>query len=142
MRHALRMNLQRLGHEVHEARSGASALRLLKHLHPDVIVLDHILPGLSGVETVPLLRRAGHLGPIFLFSQLLCDLSKTVTLPLDVWPISKLDQATSSRPSMLTRPNRLRRTGHEPSFLQRTEWAIQPALSQPILDGPNVEQGG
>jgi hypothetical protein len=48
----------------------------------------------SGVETVPLLRRAGHLGPIFLFSQLLCDLSKTVTLPLDVWPISKLDQAT------------------------------------------------
>jgi Amt family ammonium transporter len=94
MRHALRMNLQRLGHEVHEARSGASALRLLKHLHPDVIVLDHILPGLSGVETVPLLRRAGHLGPIFLFSQLLCDLSKTVTLPLDVWPISKLDQAT------------------------------------------------
>jgi diguanylate cyclase (GGDEF)-like protein/PAS domain S-box-containing protein len=94
MRHSLRISLQRLGHEVHEARSGSSALRLLKHLSPDVIVLDHILPGLSGVETVPLLRRAGHLGPIFLFSQLLPDLPKTVTLPLDVWHISKSDKQT------------------------------------------------
>jgi diguanylate cyclase (GGDEF)-like protein/PAS domain S-box-containing protein len=94
MRHALRISLQRLGHEVHEARSGSSALRLLKRLKPDVIVLDHILPGLSGVETVPLLRRAGHLGPIFLFSRLVPDLPKTVTLPLDVWPISKSDQKT------------------------------------------------
>ena len=94
MRHALRISLQRLGHEVHEARSGTSALRLLKRLSPDVIVLDHMLPGLSGVETVPLLRRAGHLGPIFLFSQLLPDLPKTVTLPLDVWHIAKSDQET------------------------------------------------
>jgi diguanylate cyclase (GGDEF)-like protein len=94
MRHALRISLQRLGHEVHEARSGSSALRLVKRLRPDVIVLDHSFPGLSGVETVPLLRRAGHLGPIFLFSQLLPDLPKTVTLPLDVWPISKSDQET------------------------------------------------
>ena len=94
MRHSLRISLQRLGHEVHEARSGTSALRLVKRLSPDVIVLDHMLPGLSGVETVPLLRRAGHLGPIFLFSQLLPDLPKTVTLPLDVWHIAKSDKQT------------------------------------------------
>lgn len=75
------LSLQRLGHEVHEARSGGFALRLLRRLNPDIIVLDHILPGLSGVETVPLLRRAGHLRPIFLFFQLLPDWPKTVTLP-------------------------------------------------------------
>jgi EAL domain-containing protein (putative c-di-GMP-specific phosphodiesterase class I)/CheY-like chemotaxis protein len=91
MRHAVRVSLQRLGHEVHEARSGQSALKLLSRLKPDVIVLDHLLPGLSGVETVPLLRRAGHRGPIFMFSQVLPDLPRTVTLPLDVWSISKSD---------------------------------------------------
>jgi hypothetical protein len=49
---------------------------------------------MSAVETVPLLRRAGHLGPIFLFSHLLPDLPKTLTVPLDVWPISKADHET------------------------------------------------
>ena len=68
--------------------------RLLKRLNPDVIVLDHVLAGMSGVETVPLLRRAGHLGPILLFSQFLPDLPKTLTVPLDVWPISKTDHET------------------------------------------------
>ena len=133
MRRALRITLQRLGHEVHEARSGSSALRLLKRLSPDVIVLDHILPGLSGVETVPLLRKAGHLGPIFLFSQLLADLPKTVTLPLDVWPISKSDQETLLEiiDVYATQPP-ARHGSRASSSGQRTK---QPAIIQPVLDG-------
>ncbi len=91
-RQELCTSLERRGHEVHEAQSGKSTLMLQARHHPDVIVLDRLMPdGVNGVDTVPLLRRAGHTGPIVLFSQNLSETPQTVTLPLDVWPVSQFD---------------------------------------------------
>lgn len=43
---------------VGEAGEGAEALRLAAELHPDLILLDLTMPGLSGLEALPALRKA------------------------------------------------------------------------------------
>ncbi len=43
---------------VGEAGDGAGALRLAAELHPDLILLDLTMPGLSGLEALPALRKA------------------------------------------------------------------------------------
>lgn len=40
-----------------EAENGREALRLAKEQHPDLIVLDWMMPGLSGIEVAAALRE-------------------------------------------------------------------------------------
>lgn len=49
------------GYEIHEAATGPDALALLEHAKPDLIVLDLMLPGLSGLDLLTEIRTAeGH----------------------------------------------------------------------------------
>jgi DNA-binding NarL/FixJ family response regulator len=43
---------------VGEAASGEQALELVELLHPDVVVIDAILPRLSGIEATRLIHRS------------------------------------------------------------------------------------
>ena len=55
-------------HVVGEAASGEQALQMRRDLDVDVVVLDHRMPGLSGIETATrMLAEAPHL-PIVLYS--------------------------------------------------------------------------
>lgn len=38
------------GHRTMEADNGEAALALARHFHPDIVILDWMMPGLSGVE--------------------------------------------------------------------------------------------
>lgn len=53
-----------------EASDGMEALELAKAHHPDVVVLDLMLPGLSGLEVLARLRGAanGHRMPVVVIS--------------------------------------------------------------------------
>ena len=77
------------GWHVREVESAEDALTELARSIPDIIVLDHLLPGVSGVECIPRLREAGFDGPILLFTAFLTEAIPSVRVPLDVWPISK-----------------------------------------------------
>lgn len=48
--------LERAGYAVLRAYSGTEALLLLKDSHPDLVLLDLMLPGLSGEEVLPQLQ--------------------------------------------------------------------------------------
>ena len=52
-----RLNLQQRGHELLEAADGSTALEIARDLHPDVIVLDLMLPGISGYDVLEELQR-------------------------------------------------------------------------------------
>jgi two-component system, OmpR family, phosphate regulon response regulator PhoB len=52
-----RLNLQQRGHELLEAADGSAALEIARELHPDVIVLDLMLPGISGYDVLEALQR-------------------------------------------------------------------------------------
>lgn len=59
---------------VGEAATGQEAVTLARELHPDVILLDYVMPGMDGAETGPLLRAACPTTKICAFSAILNDL--------------------------------------------------------------------
>jgi putative two-component system response regulator len=62
--------LEMAGHVVHTARNGAEALRLAAEERPDVILLDVVMPGLSGTNVCGKLKHASdtRLTPVVLIS--------------------------------------------------------------------------
>ncbi|WP_416201855.1 response regulator transcription factor [Thermoflexus sp.] len=66
--HMLRRTLIYEGYRVLTATSGLEALARLQEQPPDLIVLDWLLPGLSGVEVAARLRAAGDSTPILMLT--------------------------------------------------------------------------
>ena len=56
------------GYEVGVFATGAQLLDAVPTFHPDVIVVDMMMPGLSGIEVLAALRRAGLAVPVILIS--------------------------------------------------------------------------
>jgi CheY-like chemotaxis protein len=59
-----RLNLQQHGHELLEASDGSTALDIAREQHPDVIVLDLMLPGMNGYEVLETLKKDGRTSDI------------------------------------------------------------------------------
>jgi DNA-binding response OmpR family regulator len=57
IRHTLRYNLIKEGYLVSEARTGPEALAEARRVRPDLILLDLMLPELSGLEVCRILRQ-------------------------------------------------------------------------------------
>lgn len=53
---AISFLLSREGLRVSHASEGVSALDLLRRDRPDLVILDHMLPGMSGLEILSILR--------------------------------------------------------------------------------------
>ena len=71
VRHVVRCMLQQMGYVVREVADGRQALEALTSVHPDVILLDVLLPDMSGLEVltrvqpmgVPVVTMTGSLLP-------------------------------------------------------------------------------
>jgi CheY-like chemotaxis protein len=60
--------LGELGHQVVAAENGAEAVALCKRESPDLIVLDLLMPRLSGLDALGAMRRAGCTVPAILLT--------------------------------------------------------------------------
>lgn len=68
---ALKLNLEhRHGFIVHTAQTGKAALALARRLRPDIIVLDVMMPGMSGGQVAEILRESPDMAriPIIFFT--------------------------------------------------------------------------
>ena len=68
LRQALSFSLSREGYEVSSVADGAAALDAARDERLDLILLDVMLPGLSGVEVLRVLRRDGVTTPVIILS--------------------------------------------------------------------------
>ena len=70
VRESLRRSLEFNGYEVVLAGDGAEALATIGAgpQHPDVVVMDVMMPRLDGIETTKALRKAGHEVPILVLT--------------------------------------------------------------------------
>jgi len=57
LQETLAYNLRRQGYEVEVAGDGQTALQLARYTHPDLILLDIMLPGIDGFEVCRILRQ-------------------------------------------------------------------------------------
>lgn len=65
---AVGVGLEREGFEVVSVADGASALRAVETFDPDVVLLDVMLPGMSGIDVCRHLREAGSATPVIMVS--------------------------------------------------------------------------
>src|SRR5438309_6167090 len=69
VRYALRSLLVQQPHwEIYEAASGKAALESVREIEPDVVVMDIMMPEMSGVETTYELRRLAPKTKVVLIS--------------------------------------------------------------------------
>jgi two-component system, OmpR family, alkaline phosphatase synthesis response regulator PhoP len=68
LRQALSFSLTREGYEVATAADGEAALDAARSSRLDLILLDVMLPGMSGVEVLRVLRREGISTPVIILS--------------------------------------------------------------------------
>jgi len=68
MRELLAAVFTRAGAEVREARTGAGALAIYDEAGADLIVTDHNMPEMTGVELIAALRARGCAGGLILLS--------------------------------------------------------------------------
>jgi CheY-like chemotaxis protein len=62
--------LTTLGCDSYEAKNGFDALAMVDSVHPDLVLLDVMMPIQDGYETCKRIRAAGYTGPIIMVSAL------------------------------------------------------------------------
>lgn len=98
VRQWLRLALESRGWAVEAFDGGAKALAAFDGDDPpDVVVLDHMMPGMSGVEVAEALRDRGYQGPLILFSAYLSSGMSQKLRELRITPVSKVDHAALFR---------------------------------------------
>ena len=68
------------GHEVLEAANGAQAIDLASSGQPDLVLVDWVLPDISGTEVILELRRQGLTGPVVMLTARSAKMDEVVGL--------------------------------------------------------------
>ena len=66
----LTTTLSRAGHQVHPVGTGPRALQMVAQFHPDLVILDHAMPGMTGLDVARRLRADSLTAstPLLMFS--------------------------------------------------------------------------
>ena len=75
----LKYNLERQGYQVYSTGNGLAALEIARREHPDLILLDIMLPGLDGLEVCRILRQEMSI-PILMLTARDDEIDKVVGL--------------------------------------------------------------
>jgi CheY-like chemotaxis protein len=90
-RDLLRTRFTQEGWLVLEAGTMAEAFPICRQMAPDVLVLDHSMPGLTGIEAGRILVRDGFKSPIVLFSAYLTPELKEDCRALGLHAVDKIN---------------------------------------------------
>lgn len=80
IRFLLRENLEYEGYEVLEAENGLIALEIVEKSSPDLILLDLMLPQMSGMEVCKRLRSTGNVVPVIMLTSRGQQMDKVIGL--------------------------------------------------------------
>ena len=99
------------GYEVIEAGNGSEGLEVMDKSQPDIILLDMKMPGLSGIETLRLIRARNHHVPIILVTayqenDMMAEADKLgvtarLVKPFDIEELQRIVRHVSERDELL-----------------------------------------
>ena len=124
LRQALAFHLTREGYEVATAADGVAGLEAVRNPRVDLIILEVMLPGLSGVELLRVLRRDGVSTPVIILSAKGDEIDRVVGLKLGA---DDYVAKPFSRPELLARIEAVLR--------RRRREAAAPAEGAPLSFG-------
>ena len=120
LRQALTFNLSREGYDVSSAADGEAGLEAARSDRLDLILLDVMLPGMSGIEVLRVLRREGVATPVIILSAKGDEIDRVVGLRIGA---DDYVAKPFSRPELLARIEavlrRQRRQAAEPTTGER-----------------------
>ena len=131
LRTTLAFNLTREGYEVQTAVDGEQALGIARGGNLDLILLDVMLPGMSGVEVLRVLRREGIATPVIILSAKGDEIDRVVGLQVGA---DDYVAKPFSRPELLARIEAVLRRGRreladaDPNAPQPTELHLGPIV--------------
>jgi CheY-like chemotaxis protein len=67
-RKILGLRIKRWGYELIEASSGKEAIAVISQQVPDILILDYLMPGMDGVETLIELRKSQSKIPVIMLT--------------------------------------------------------------------------
>ena len=139
LRQALTFNLTREGYEVTSAADGEAALEAARSDRLDLVLLDVMLPGMSGVEVLRVLRREGITTPVIILSAKGDEIDRVVGLQVGA---DDYVAKPFSRPELLARIEavlrRQRREADEPERREELSFGavrIDVARREVTVDG-------
>ncbi len=142
IRETLKYHLATSGYSVQEASDGAIGLRTARTSHPDLILLDLMLPNMSGFEFCRALRKTSRV-PIIMLTAKDAEVDKIVGLELGA--DDYITKPFSVR-EVLARVNavlrRSRAEAAEPALPERDSvgaFVIDRAARRVVLDGADVK---
>jgi two-component system alkaline phosphatase synthesis response regulator PhoP len=142
LRQALSFNLTREGYDVTTAADGESALEAARSDRLDLVLLDVMLPGMSGVEVLRVLRRDGVSTPVIILSAKGDEIDRVVGLKVGA---DDYVAKPFSRPELLARIEavlrRHRREAEMPENRERLEFGhlrIDVARREVTVDGEPI----
>jgi DNA-binding response OmpR family regulator len=143
IREMLKYNLVTAGFSVQEAGDGAAGLRTARTSRPDLILLDLMLPGMSGFDFCRALRKSSRV-PIIMITAKDAEVDKIVGLELGA--DDYITKPFSIR-EVLARVNavirRAQPEGNEPKSIPEQDsigaFSIDRAARRVIIDGADVK---
>jgi two-component system, OmpR family, alkaline phosphatase synthesis response regulator PhoP len=138
LRQALAFNLSREGYEVSIAVDGEQALGLARREPADLILLDVMLPGMSGTELLRVLRGEGIQTPVIVLSAKGAEVDRVVGLKLGA---DDYVAKPFSRPELLARIEAVLRRGGRSTDGERPG-RIEAGPLQIDVDGRRVLLAG
>jgi DNA-binding response OmpR family regulator len=64
----IEVNLIAAGYEVYKAEDGSAALQLFKEIKPQLVLLDIMMPGISGIDTLKEIKKIDPNIPVIMVS--------------------------------------------------------------------------
>ncbi|HEX2222399.1 MAG TPA: response regulator transcription factor [Candidatus Limnocylindria bacterium] len=115
LRQALAFNLTREGYDVSTAADGEAALQIARGDGLDLILLDVMLPGMTGIELMRVLRREGVTTPVIVLSARGDEIDRVVGLRVGA---DDYVAKPFSRPELLARIEAVLRRGRREAAAQ------------------------
>jgi len=136
-------NLNKEGFETVAAHSGPEAWQLIQKEHPDLIILDLMLPGKDGLEICRELRRADNLTPIIMLTARDDEIDRVLGLELGaddyVTKPFSVRELTARVKAVLRRRRATGETESDEAWITVGSFVIKPERYEIYQDGQRLE---
>ncbi|MDD4775557.1 MAG: response regulator transcription factor, partial [Syntrophomonas sp.] len=136
-------NLNKEGFETVAAHSGPEAWQLIQKEHPDLIILDLMLPGQDGLEICRELRRADNLTPIIMLTARDDEIDRVLGLELGaddyVTKPFSVRELTARVKAVLRRRRATGETESDEAWITVGSFVIKPERYEIYQDGQRLE---